>query len=203
MFTGIVKKLCAVSSVQFNGGAIRYQISFPKFLLEKLVIGASVSVDGVCQTVVAINGSEVAFDAIGETLERTTLKYLQAKSLVNIERALQAGDEIGGHFLSGHVMDTAKIIDKSISSTETMIRIGLDCRWMKYLLEKGFIAVDGVSLTIGEVDPAGSFKLYLIPETLKVTTLGAKVSGDLVNIEIDSQTQAIVDTVERIQKKHS
>jgi len=203
MFTGIIKKVCSVHQVNKLDGSMRYSISFSPSIIDGLVIGASVSVDGVCQTVVDIDQNLVTFDAIGETLARTTLKKMSAGSQVNIERALRVGDEVGGHFLSGHIIDTGTILEKTGSSSETFLRIAVDQKWMKYLFEKGFISVDGVSLTLGVVDPAGSFTLHLIPETLRMTTLGSKKRGDPVNIEIDSHTQVIVDTVERIQKKHS
>jgi riboflavin synthase len=203
MFTGIVKGMFLIASVE-NENVLHYSVSLPDDLLEGLEIGASVSVNGVCQTVVKIQDQSVYFDAIGETLKRSTLESLEKGDFVNIERSLRMGDEIGGHLLSGHVIATAEVTKFIEAKSETVVRFRLEKKWMKYLFSKGYIAIDGVSLTLVDVDEDhGSFTVHLIPETLRMTTLGKKSEGDRVNIEIDSQTQAIVDTVERIQKKHS
>ena len=126
-------------------------------------------------------------------MQRTTLNSLTVNQLVNIERAARFGDEIGGHLLSGHIFGKGSIAQIDQGHWK------IDCpqEWLKYILEKGFIAIDGVSLTIGRVDLEGFF-IHLIPETLKTTTFSSKKIGDEVNIELDHQTQAIVDTVERL-----
>lgn len=201
MFTGIVKGVFPVSSVQ-NEGILRYAVAMPENLREGLEIGASVSIDGVCQTVVKIEGDHVYFDAIEETLRVTTLNGLQEGDQVNVERSLRMGDEVGGHLLSGHVIDTAQILEKIEEKGETIIRFAVSEGLKKYLFAKGYVAIDGISLTIVGIDP---LSVHLIPETLKMTTLGFKKPGDLVNIEIDQQTQVIVETIERMdaKKKHS
>lgn len=149
-------------------------------------------------TVVSVDGSEVRFDAIPETLERTTLGAAQAGSRLNVERSLRMGDELGGHILSGHVMLTARVLERVMRGQGIDLVIENPPEARPYILEKGFVAVDGMSLTIGEV-AEDSFNLHIIPETLRVTTIGQKVVGDLVNIEIDSQTQAVVDTIRRME----
>jgi riboflavin synthase len=198
MFTGIVNGLFNVLEVQKLPGMIKYSIEFPESLLNGLKIGASVSVDGVCQTVVQIQGSSVWFDAIQETLEKTSLNDLHPGQKVNIERAARFGDEIGGHVLSGHVYGKAQI--SKITSWENNRKVTLNChpQWIKYLFSKGYIAIDGASLTLVDVDSAGYFSVHLIPETIRMTTLGIKREGDWVNLEFDSQVQTIVETVERV-----
>lgn len=192
MFTGIVAKLVPVVAVEKHSHWLKYAIEIHE--QENLSLGASISVDGVCQTVVAIQGSYVWFDVIQETLEKTTLSDLQLGQLVNIERAARFGDEIGGHFVSGHVYGTATIL----KIEENRYTLGCPPEWMKYFFKKGFVAIDGVSLTIVDVNLEGSFTVHLIPETLSRTTLGIKRAGSRVNIELDSQTQTIVETIERM-----
>jgi len=147
-------------------------------------------------TVVSMAGTEVRFDAIEETLGRTTLGMATQGHRVNVERSLRMGDELGGHILSGHVMMTAKIIERVERGEGLDLAIENPLEARPYILEKGFIAVDGMSLTIGEVSDE-RFALHIIPETLRATTIGDKGVGDSVNIEIDSRTQAVVETVMR------
>ena len=167
--------------------------------VDGLQIGASVSINGVCLTVVSINEEKVKFDIITETLNRTNLGDLSVGSRVNIERSLKFGDEIGGHILSGHIMATGIIHSRVESGDQMTFSILASPSTHKYLTEKGYIAVDGISLTVGEVEN-GIFHLHIIPETLRLTTLGSKQIGDVVNLEIDSNTQLIVETIERLMK---
>ena len=142
------------------------------------------------------------FDVIGETLKRTNLGFLKEGSPINFERSAKVGDEIGGHTVSGHVHTTATIVN--VHQTEDNLRLEFELQdpsWIKYILPKGFVAVDGCSLTVGEVTDK-SFSVYLIPETLRVTVLGLKGKGDVVNIEAEAQTQAIVNTVERVVARY-
>lgn len=198
MYSGITRGLYEVVQVETKPGLIVYAVRFDAQLLDNLTIGASVAIDGVCQSVVSIHDDCVIFNAMQATLDRTTLCDLYPGRKVSIERSLHYGDEIGGHEVAGHVMGTA--IVSEIKPSENNLAIVLRCskEWMKYILSKGFIAVDGSSLTVGDVDPAGTFTLHLIPETLRLTNFGTKKIGDLVNIELDHRTQAIVDTVERV-----
>lgn len=145
-----------------------------------------------------INGARISFDLMKETLRITNLGDIQVGDEVNVERAAKFSDEIGGHLMSGHIMTTAEIVKILTSENNRQIWFKVqDPTLMKYILYKGFIGIDGISLTVGEVT-ATRFCVHLIPETLQRTTLGAKKLGDRVNIEIDPQTQAVVDTVERV-----
>ena len=195
MYTGIVSGTAPVIAVA-NGEGIRALTIDLDGFSNGLQIGASVALDGVCMTVVSMEGTEVRFDAIEETLSRTTLGRAIQGRMVNVERSLRMGDELGGHILSGHVMMTAKIIERVErgEGLDLVIENPLEAR--PYILEKGFIAIDGMSLTIGEVSDEG-FALHIIPETLRATTIGEKEVGDSVNLEIDSRTQAVVETVMR------
>ena len=154
------------------------------------------ALDGVCMTVVAIHSGKVGFEAIDETLDRTTLAEKVIGDLLNVERSLRMGDELGGHLLSGHVMCTAEILDRAEVGEGMDLRVSMPDEARSYVLEKGYVAVDGMSLTVGRVEESG-FDLHIIPETIRVTTIGQKSVGDKVNIEVDSQTQAIVDTLSR------
>ena len=134
---------------------------------------------------------------IPETLQKTTLGSKSTGSLVNLERALKMGDELGGHLLSGHILGMGEITERVEGKENLDLRISCSSHIMKFVQEKGYIAIDGISLTIGNVDET-SFSLHLIPETIALTTIGTKQIGDKVNIEVDSMTQTIVTTVERI-----
>ncbi|MBT3656566.1 MAG: riboflavin synthase subunit alpha [Euryarchaeota archaeon] len=196
MFTGIVAGTGRITELEGND-VIRIVIDFAMVSTEGLVEGASVSVDGVCLTVVDIDEQYISFDAIPETLSLTTLGEKIVGNWVNLERALKMGDELGGHLLSGHIMGVGEIIERS--SGEDHLDLLIDCPddILKFVQQKGYIAIDGISLTIGEVDDGG-FALHLIPETMKLTTIGGKQLGEHVNIEVDSMTQTIVSTVERV-----
>ena len=195
MYTGIVSGTAPVIAVADGEGIRALTIDLDGFS-EGLQIGANVALDGVCMTVVSMEGTEVRFDAIEQTLGRTTLERAIQGHMVNVERSLRMGDELGGHILSGHVMTTAKIIGRVERGEGLDLVIENLIETRPYILEKGFIAIDGMSLTIGEVSDEG-FALHIIPETLRITTIGDKGVGDSVNIEIDSRTQAVVETVMR------
>jgi riboflavin synthase len=199
MFTGIVAGRARVESIEDRGGVRLLVLGLPSGLGEGLQLGASVSVAGTCLTVVARRGDEARFDCIDETLRRTTLGALGPGSLVNVERAARLGDEIGGHLLSGHVLGTAEVVSREVREENLALTLRAPTGTGKYLLPKGYVAVDGCSLTLGEVDRArDTFAVHLIPETRRVTTLDALRPGDRVNLEVDSATQAVVDTVERV-----
>lgn len=195
MFTGIVQGTGCVQSVQ-GDTVVTVAIEIPS--TEGLEVGGSVSIDGVCLTATSV-GKSVTFDIIQETLERTTLGSLSPGSNVNVERALKFGDELGGHLLSGHIMGTAEII--TIKNQDYTIKCPTEMA--EFIQEKGYIAVDGISLTIGETDGEGCFDVHIIPETLRLTTLGGKSVGDHVNIEIDAMTQAVVETTKRLMESRS
>ena len=194
MFTGIVQGTGTVLSIN-NGEAIRtLVINLPN--VENLAIGASVAINGVCLTATTIESNLVHFDVIEETLQRTSTGELEVGHLVNIERSLAFGDEIGGHLLSGHIMGTGLVHAADVSGEGMNLEILVPEQLRKFILEKGYIGVDGISLTVGAVEN-GCFSLHIIPETLRLTTLGQREAGDAVNLEIDSTTQTIVETVER------
>lgn len=202
MFTGIVQALRPVTGIIQQPRRLRYAIDLGKELSQHLKTGSSISVDGVCQTVTCLDGSLAWFDAIEETLNKTTLKQLKKGQLVNIERAARFGDEIGGHILSGHIYGTATIAEIEKAQGNYVVTLQCPPGWMRYLFEKGFIALDGASLTLVDVSPNGRFTVHLIPETLQRTTFGVKKVGDMVNLEFDTHTQAIVDTVERVIQRN-
>ncbi len=198
MFTGIVAGTAAILRIDKGDGISTFTVDMRDFV-EGLETGASVSLDGVCMTVVSMDSGHVTFDAITETMERTTLSDRIEGDLLNVERSMRFGDELGGHILSGHVMGTAEIIESRIVGEGIDIRISIPEGCAPFILEKGFIAVDGMSLTVGKCDDE-SFILHIIPETLRITTLDKKEVGDKVNIEIDSRTQAVVETILRMGK---
>jgi len=190
MFTGIVQGTGSVQSVR-GDSIVTLGIQIPS--TDGLEIGGSVSIDGVCLTATSV-GDTVTFDIIPETLQRTTLGTLSQGSSVNVERALKFGDELGGHLLSGHIMGVAEIV----SVIDQDYKIQCPQEMAEYIQEKGYVAVDGISLTVGETDGRGGFDIHIIPETLRLTTLGSKGVGDHVNIEIDAMTQAVVETTKRL-----
>ncbi|MEX5410267.1 riboflavin synthase subunit alpha [Atlantibacter hermannii] len=198
MFTGIVQGVAKIIAIDEKPNFRTHVVELPPSLLPGLETGASVAHNGCCLTVTHIDGNQVSFDLMKETLRITNLGELAVGDLVNIERAATFSDEIGGHLMSGHIMTTADV--SKILTSENNRQIWFkpqDATLMKYILHKGFIGIDGISLTVGEVT-ASRFCVYLIPETLQRTTLGNKKLGQRVNIEIDPQTQAVVDTVERV-----
>lgn len=195
VFTGIVQGVGEIVGKKTVNTVTSMTISLPN--VENLAIGASVSINGVCLTVVSIDSNIVQFDIIDETIDRTNLGDVSVGDTVNIERSLKFGDEIGGHILSGHIFDTGIINSKNKNGDQMSLSILAPPSVQKYLTEKGYIAIDGISLTIGEINN-GCFDLHIIPETMRLTILDSKEVGDIVNIEIDSNTQLIVETIERL-----
>lgn len=198
MFTGIIRFLCLIQHIKDMGNNKQIAISLPASELSHLKLGASVAIDGVCLTVTSQQGPMVTFDVIPETLNKTTLGSLKVNSLVNVERSAAIGDEIGGHLLSGHIWGTVLIEKKEDFNDYSILTCKCPPEWTKYLMPKGYVALDGASLTLVSVNPEGLFTVHLIPETLARTTLGKKKAGDRINLELDSQTQTIVDTIERL-----
>lgn len=197
MFTGIVQGTAELVAIQEKERFRTHTIRLPRAYCEDLQIGASVAHNGCCLTVTRIDDDRVSFDLMQETLRVTNLGELRIGDRVNFERAARFGDEIGGHQMSGHIICMAEVVDVVASENNRRIRFRLPDGLRKYVFTKGYIGIDGISLTIGEVD-ASEFDVNLIPETLQRTNLGGRQPGDRVNIEIDPQTQAIVDTVERV-----
>ena len=209
MFTGIVEGKAELSSVKQFDGFTRWVIDLPPRHGENLEIGASVALDGVCLTVVEIHGDSISFDLIHETLERSTLCLRKAGDWLNMERALRYGDEVGWHLVSGHVMAVGEIkrmdiLEQGLNGSKTMdIEIHVPPEVSEYVFEKGYIAIDGISLTVGKTHDSGGFDLHIIPETIRRTTLAGKQVGSTVNVEIESSTQAVVDTVKKMISKNS
>ena len=196
MYTGIVQASCRLRQVERKAGLHTLTVQLPEPLLEGLAIGASVGMDGVCLTVTTIDDTQVSFDVMQQTLSLTTLGGLQQGGVVNIERSAKQGVEIGGHILSGHIDATAEIISIDVPENNHIITYHVDPKFMPYIFGKGFIGLNGCSLTVAAIDKEKStFSVCLIPETLRITTHGEKTVGDCVNMEIDRQTQVIVDTV--------
>ncbi len=197
MFTGIVQGTAEVVEIQERKNFRTHVLQMPADQLEGLEPGASVAHNGCCLTVTRVEGDRVAFDLMQETLRVTNLGELSRGQWVNVERAARFGDEIGGHQMSGHIIATAEVTRVIEDENNRQLWFRLPERLAKYVFEKGYIGIDGISLTIAEVKGC-EFDVNLIPETLARTNIGTRQPGDRVNIEIDPQTQAIVDTVERI-----
>lgn len=198
MFTGIVQGLCRVADVRDGSGVRHLEIDLSE-LAADLSTGASVAVNGVCLTVTQVVETRVTFDVIQETLGRSNLGRIRAGDAVNVERSLKFGDEVGGHVLSGHIADVAHVTRIDSGEGIRNLWFSVPSRWMIYLFHKGFVALDGASLTIATVDRDGcQISVSLIPETVRRTTLGTAAVGQAVNLEVDSQVQAAVTTVERL-----
>ncbi len=197
MFTGIVQGTAEVVQLLDKPGLRSFRLAFPTGFGDGLAIGASVAVDGVCLTVTALPAPDQAdFDVMQQSLGLTTLSRLATGSRANVERAAKDGAEIGGHPLSGHVDAAGTVLDIREPENNRVLRIGVPESHRRYVFAKGYIAVDGASLTVAEVDrQAGWFEVWLIPETLRMTTFAGKRVGDPVNIEIERGTQVVVDTV--------
>src|SRR3990167_7489417 len=191
MYSGIVAGIFPVVRLTRRPQFIAYWVRLNAALIKNLKIGASMSIDGVCQTVVEINKYEVGFHAIDETLAKTTLCDLTIGKQVCVERSLRLSDENGGHEVSGHIFGTGIVYEIENREDHFAFLIEVPKTWMKYIITKEFIAVDGVSLTVGNTNPGGFFELYLIPETLRRTHFRQKNIGDKVNIELDQKTRVI------------
>lgn len=183
MFTGIIKELGKVKSFGSSGGAYRLVVESRK-IYDTVTTGDSISINGVCLTVVGKNDHLISFDVTEETARKTTTAKLKSGMSINMEESLRADGLVGGHFVLGHVDCVGKIKWVGDSSKEFFIEIEFPESFDNLIVEKGSVAIDGVSLTVGEVG-RGSFKTYLIPHTLKETTVGFKKRGDEVNLEFD------------------
>ncbi len=184
MFNGLVGYRGRITSVEKNGDGLRLRVACEGVEEEKPSAKDSIAISGVCLTATSIDGDGVTFDVVPETLARTTLGSLRLGDAVNVEYALRVGDRIGGHFVYGHVDVTARILRLAEEGQGRRIRIERPHSLKKAIVEKGFVAVDGISVTVATVGKKW-FEVALIPETLARTTLGLRVAGDEVNIEID------------------
>jgi riboflavin synthase len=192
MFTGIVEELGQVVDLHQHGDSAVLIVRGPK-VSEDALHGASIAVNGVCLTVTNVGVDLVAFDVMAETLQRSSLGALAVGHPVNLERAMAATDRLGGHIVQGHVDGTAALVSRTPGERWEVVRVGLPARLARYVVEKGSITVDGVSLTVSAVGD-DFFEVSLIPTTLALTTLGAKQPGEPVNLEVD----VIAKYVERL-----
>lgn len=197
MFTGIVQGVAEVAAITDRTGLRSFELAFPEGFDSGLEIGASVACDGVCLTVTSRpSANRASFDVMQQSLGLTTLGTLVQGSRINVERAAKDGAEIGGHPISGHVDSQARLLSIRKPENNHVLRIAVPASHMRYVFAKGYIAVNGASLTVAEADRrAGWFEVWLIPETLRMTTFGDKREGDALNIEIERGTQVVVDTV--------
>ncbi|MEU3146042.1 MULTISPECIES: riboflavin synthase [unclassified Streptomyces] len=183
MFTGIVEELGEITAVETLDDACRFRLRGP-VVTEGAKHGDSIAVNGVCLTVVDHEGDEFTADVMAETLNRSSLGALAVGSRVNLERPMALGARLGGHIVQGHVDGTGRILEREPSENWEVVRISLPAELSRYVVEKGSVTVDGVSLTV--VDAGQDFfTVSLIPTTLALTTLGLKRSGDPVNLEVD------------------
>ena len=195
MFTGIVQGVCPVVRVDAEAGIKALRVDLGDHA-NGLQPGASVALNGTCLTAVESRGPDVRFDLVKETREHTNLGALRVGSRVNVERSFRVGDEVGGHIVSGHTAALAMVMDVQASVGHRRVTVAIPAQWMPYLMPKGFVALNGASLTIQELDrQRNRFTVSLIPETLARTTFGDVAVGDALNLEVDAQTQAVVDTV--------
>lgn len=183
MFTGIIEQLGKVKAIAAKKNLIVYQVDCGK-LAKQIKVGDSVAINGVCLTVTQKKGNIASFDLMRETIERTSLKQVAQDSGINMELALKADSRFGGHFVTGHVDEVGVITSIDIEPNWVAMTISASKEAVKHLVHKGSVTLDGISLTVGKVSKK-DFAVYLIPYTLKVTNLGTKKKGDLVNIETD------------------
>ncbi len=196
MFTGIVEELGEVVGLDADGGSARIRIRGPVVTADA-ARGDSIAINGVCLTVTSITDGEFTADVMGETLARTSLRSLRAGAAVNLERPLRADGRLGGHLVQGHVDGTGTIVARTPAGAWETVRITIPPQLARYVIEKGSVAVDGISLTVSALGPDGGpadggppgdhpwFEVSLIPETLARTTLGSKRPGEVVNLEVD------------------
>ena len=183
MFTGIVEEMGTIVANERSERSARLTLTAPT-VHEGIQIGDSVAINGCCLTVVDINGKQLSFDAVPETLNRTNLGPLSPDDHVNLERSLAVGARLGGHFVQGHIDGVGTLLSLTPDENAVVMEFSAPPALRRYLVEKGSIAIDGISLTVAELRPE-SFTVWIIPHTREVTTLGARQIGDAVNLECD------------------
>ena len=183
MFTGIVEELAQIKTIVSKKQGIRYTIA-AKTVMDDLEAGDSISINGVCLTVINRTKDSFSMDLVEETLNKSNLGELKVGGYVNLERSMKVSDRFGGHIVQGHVETLGVILEKQMKDDEAVISVGLDPEWMRYCIPKGSIALDGVSLTISAIN-GNIVEVALIPYTLENTTLGIKGKSDTLNIETD------------------
>jgi len=200
MFTGIVQSAIKIDEIEKKSGLWTLSLTLPENMIAGLNIGASIALNGTCLTVTSIADRKVTFDVMMASLNLTNLQFLEQGTLVNVERAAKFGDDIGGHQLSGHVHGMVKVVEIERPENNCIVWFELKAEHKPYIFDKGYIGLNGCSLTIAQVKD-DRFCVYLIPETLSVTTYQQVQVGEAINLEIDSHTQAVVETVERLLKQ--
>ena len=200
MFTGIVSGKGHVQKIVRYEDYISLIIKAPKDFSKNLIKGASVAVNGVCLTVKKGNTDILEFDVIEETLQKTNLKDISKSSKVNLERSMTTKTEIGGHLVSGHIHGTGEVLKVINRQATKDLQIKIPTSLREYFFYKGYVALDGCSLTIGKVLKT-SFYIHLIPETVSVTTFKDIKKGDLINIEVEQSTINTVETVKKIMSQ--
>ena len=201
MFTGIVEALCPILSLKDTQGIRHLSIEVPQDFALSIESGDSVAVNGICLTRTDAESTSLSFQVVRETLERSNLGQLKEGEEVNLERSLKFGDRVGGHLVSGHIWRSIRCRSVKKDGSNQLAWFALDEDFAPFVLHKGFVALDGVSLTVARVEkmpPNPSFAVALIPETRQRTRLGDLQPGTLVNLEVDGQVQAIVETVNRV-----
>jgi riboflavin synthase len=183
MFTGIIRERGRVAAVEQGGGNVRLRLEAP-LTAAQVAIGDSVAVNGVCLTAVTVEDGALAFDAVPETLRRSSLGRLEPGDEVNVEPALRVGDPLGGHYVQGHVDGVGRIRSADPVGDDVIMWVDAAPELLRYLVEKGSVTVEGVALTVTEVDEQG-FAVALVPHTLAETTLASLAAGDAVNLEVD------------------
>ena len=183
MFTGIIEELGLIKKIRNKSSGLQFSIS-AKEVMDDLKIGDSLSINGVCLTVIQYSADLLTFDLVSETLEKSNLGDLNEGDSVNLERALKVDGRFGGHIIQGHVETLGVILDKQTEKDNIILSVGLDPEWMRFCIPKGSIALDGISLTISRIE-ANIIEVSLIPHTLKNTTLGLKNKSDTLNVETD------------------
>ena len=195
MFTGIVQGHCLITARKRHAGVTTVGVDLGP-LADDLELGASVALNGTCVSVTSLTDTVATFDMVEETLSLTNLGELNVGDGVNVERSVRVGDEIGGHLLSGHIACTVRVTEVRSSEGHKVVTVAVPPPWLPYLMNKGFIALDGTSLTIATLDrDQGTASVSLIPDTLARTGFSAIEVGDRINLEVDARTQAVVDTV--------
>ncbi len=192
MFTGIIERMGTIKKIDSKKNLLVLSIDLGP-LAKKVRVGDSVSVSGACLTVTSKKARVASFDLMKETIKKTSLRSLGIGDRVNLELALQAGSRLGGHFVTGHVDEVAVIKHIAQEKNWVALRLGISKANRKYFVPKGSVSVDGISLTIGKVGK-DYIDVYLIPYTLKVTSLGLKKTGDCVNIETDILAKYLFQT---------
>ena len=196
MFSGIVQETGIVKDFLKENDVYRLSLNCSSEFTSGLKKGASVSVNGVCLTIKDNNPDILRFDLVEETIKRTNFEMIESGDNVNLERSLKMGDEIGGHLVSGHIHGISKVISIEMRDESWDVEFSVEPFMKDYILQKGYIAINGCSLTVGELNDK-SFMIHLIPETLSITNLFQLKQNSLVNIELDQNTIVIADTVKK------